>query len=94
MAITPIKKHAVRIIHAGKSRSYILYALDTIDAICSALDLLEDDVPCITACMGLAIISKPFPEGAHLADEGEGPVIDMTRLRVVPDAATEDLAAA
>lgn len=85
MSLIPIKKHAVRIIHQGASRSYILYALDTVDAICSALDMLECDVPAITGCAGLAIISKPYPEGGHLADEGEGPVIDTTRpaLRVV-----------
>lgn len=41
MALTEVKKHAVRVIHAGKSRSYILFALDTVDAICAALDLLE-----------------------------------------------------
>lgn len=94
MATTSIKKHAVRIIHQGASRSYILYALDTIDAVCAAMDLLEADVPAITGCAGLTIISKPYPEGAHLAAEGDGPIIDTTRpaLRAVPTDA--DLAAA
>ena len=82
MALTEVKKHAVRVIHAGKSRSYILFALDTVDAICAALDLLECDVPDIGGVAGLAIISKPYPEGAALAMEGDGPVIDTTRIPV------------
>lgn len=93
MAISEVKKHAVRIIHAGKSRSYILYALDTIDAVCAALDLLEGDVPAIGGATGLAIISKAFPEGAHLAMEGDGPVIDTTRIPVATPG-TVELAAA
>lgn len=80
MALTEVKKHAVRIIHGGKSRSYILYALDTVDAVCAALDMLECDVPAIGGATGLAIISKAYPEGAHLAMEGDGPVIDTTRM--------------
>lgn len=89
MAISEVKKHAVRIIHAGKSRSYILYALDTIDAVCAALDLLEGDVPAIGGATGLAIISKAFPEGAHLAMEGDGPIIDTTRIPVATPGTVE-----
>lgn len=77
---TPLKKHAVRFILNGQSRTYIVNALGTVDAICSALDLLECDVPDIENAIGLAVISKAYPEGAHLALEGEGPVIDTTRL--------------
>lgn len=79
-----IKKHAVRFIHNGKCRTYILMARDTVDAICNALDLLECDVPEIENAIGIAVISKAYPEGAHLADEGQGPLIDTTReLRAV-----------
>lgn len=93
MAITEVKKHAVRIIHNGRSRSYILFALDTVDAICAALDLLECDVPDISHCLGLAIISKPYPEGAALAMEGDGPIIDMTRATVATPGNLEQVAA-
>ena len=77
---TELKKHAVRFIHHGKSRTYIVNALGTIDAICTALDLLECDVPDIESAIGLAVVSKAYPEGAHLADEGVGPLIDTTRV--------------
>lgn len=90
-----IKKHAVRFIHNGKSRTYILMALGTVDAICNALDLLECDVPEIENAIGLAVISKAYPEGAHLADEGQGPLIDTTReLRAVGQNDREQAAAA
>ncbi len=78
-----LKKHAVRFIHNGKSRTYIVNALGTVDAICSALDLLECDVPDIESAIGLAVIAKAYPEGAHLACEGDGPIIDTTRLHAV-----------
>lgn len=74
-----LNKHAVRFIHAGNSRTYILYDLGVSDAICTAIDLLEADVPGIQQCIGLAVIAKAWPEGAYLADEGAGPVIDTTR---------------
>lgn len=93
MAITEVKKHAVRIIHGGKSRSYILYALDTVDAVCAALDLLECDVPAIGSAMELAIISKPFPEGVALAMEGDGPIIDTTRIPMATPGTIERVAA-
>ena len=40
---------------------------------------------------GLCLIAKAWPEGAHLADEGEGPVIDTTRglLALVPALETD-----
>jgi hypothetical protein len=90
-----LKKHAVRFIHNGQSRTYILNDLGTSDAICTALDLLECDVPDIKLVLGLAVIAKAYPEGAHLADEGEGPVIDTTRapLRLVPESEPERVAA-
>lgn len=75
-----LKKHAVRFIYLGKSRTYVLNALGTVDAICTALDLLECDVPGIENTIGLCLIAKAYPEGAHLADEGDGPLIDTTRL--------------
>lgn len=78
-----LKKTAVRFIHNGHSRTYILMALGTIDAICDALDHLEADVEGIEQCQGLAVISKHFPEGEALAREGDGPIIDLTKLRVV-----------
>ena len=79
-----LKKHAVRFIHNGKSRTYIVMDVGTVAAICTALDLLEIDVPEIESAIGLAVISKAWPEGAHLACEGEGPVIDTTRPVLVP----------
>lgn len=39
-------------------------------------------MPDIGGVAGLAIISKPYPEGAALAMEGDGPVIDTTRIPV------------
>lgn len=78
-----LTKTAVRFIHAGQSRTYVLNALGTIDAICDALDHLEADVPDITSAIGLAVIAKAWPEGAHLALEGDGPIIDTTRLHPV-----------
>ncbi len=85
MTSSPLKKHAVRFIYGGKSRTYVLNALGTVDAICTALDLLECDVPGIDNAIGLCLIAKAYPEGAHLACEGDGPLIDTTRvpLRVV-----------
>jgi len=80
-----LKKHAVRFIHNGNSRTYVVAATDTIDAICMALDLLEVDVPDIESAIGLAVVSKAYPEGASLADEGIGPLIDTTRLHLVPE---------
>jgi hypothetical protein len=79
-----LKKHAVRFIHNGNSRTYVVTATDTIDAICMSLDLLEVDVPEITQCIGLAVVAKPYPEGAALASEGIGPIIDTTKPRLVP----------
>lgn len=79
-----LAKHAVRFIHNGKSRTYIIMDVGTVAAICTALDLLECDVPDIESAIGLAVIAKAWPEGAHLADEGDGPLIDTTReLRLV-----------
>lgn len=75
-----MKKCAVRFIHQGNSRTYVVMALGTVDAICSALDLLECDVPAIDNAIGLAVVAKAWPEGAHLACEGDGPIIDTTRL--------------
>lgn len=90
-----LKKHAVRFIHAGKSRTYIVNDVGTVAAICTALDLLEVDVPEIDHCIGLAVISKAYPEGAHLACEGDGPIIDTTRPVLVPVfVAAEDRVAA
>ena len=89
-----LKKVAIRFIHQGNSRTYIVEALDTVDAICTALDLLECDVPDITSAIGLAVVAKAWPEGAHLALEGSGPLIDTTRrLQVVPNAENELIAA-
>jgi len=89
-----LNKHAVRIIHQGQSRTYILNAIDTVDAICSALDLLECDIPSIGAALGLAIIAKPYPEGAHLALEGDGPIIDATRITAIEQAREDERIAA
>ncbi len=90
-----LKKIAVRFIHNGKSRTYIVNAPTSIDGIIQALDLLECDVPEIVDAIGLAMIAKTYPEGAHLADEGDGPVIDTTRnLRPLPPREAEQVAAA
>jgi hypothetical protein len=74
-----LKKYAIRFIHNGASRTYVINDLGSVDAICTALDLLEADVPGIQQCIGLAVIAKAWPEGAHLADEGDGQIIDTTR---------------
>lgn len=84
-----MKKYAIRFIHNGASRTYIVADISSVDAILQAIDLLECDVPDITACTGLCLIAKAYPEGAHLADEGEGPLIDTTRrpLQLMPERA-------
>jgi hypothetical protein len=74
-----LKKYAIRFILAGQARTYVLMDLGSVEAICSALDLLECDLPGITQVAGLCVIAKAYPEGAHLAAEGEGPVTDTTR---------------
>lgn len=74
-----LNKYAVRFILNGKSRTYLLNDVGTSDAICTGIDFLEADVPDIGACRGISVIVKPYPEGAHLADEGDGPLIDTTR---------------
>lgn len=77
-----LKKYAIRFILNGNSRTYVLQDVGSSDAICTALDLLESDVPGINDVRGLAVIAKAWPEGACLALEGEGPVIDTTRASV------------
>jgi hypothetical protein len=80
-----LKKYAIRFILAGSARTYVVQDVGSVDAICTALDLLEIDVPGITQVCGLCVIAKAWPEGEHLAAEGEGPVIDTTRgLHAVP----------
>ncbi len=78
-----LKKYTVRFIHQGQSRTYVLEDLGSVEAICTALDLLEADVPEITRCVGLAVVAKSWPEGAALAEEGIGPLIDTTRRHIV-----------
>lgn len=91
-----LKKYAVRFIHNGKSRTYVLNDIGSIDAICTAMDYLEADVPDIKDCIGLCLIAKAWPEGATLALEGDGPIIDTTRqaLALVPPRVDADLEAA
>lgn len=82
-------KYAIRFILFGQSRTYIVEDQHTVDAIIQALDLLEGDVPEMADAIGLAMIAKAYPEGAHLADEGSGPLIDTTKrapLQLVADA--------
>lgn len=82
-------KYAVRFILFGAARTYIVQDDHTIDAIIQALDCLESDIPEMADAPGLCMIAKAWPEGAYLADEGEGPLIDTTRrapLRMVADA--------
>lgn len=80
-----LTKFAVRFILLGQSRTYIVMDIGKFDAICTALDLMECDVPEAVNSSGLALIVKAYPEGAHLAAEGDGPIIDTTKqaLRVV-----------
>lgn len=85
MTTPDLKKYAVRFILAGQARTYVIEDVGSVDAICTALDLLELDVPRITLASVLSLIVKAWPEGAHLAQEGEGPVMDTTRgLHAVP----------
>lgn len=74
-----LRKYAIRIILFGASRTYIVQDEHSIDAIIQALDLLEGDVPEMVDAPGLCLVAKTWPEGAHLALEGDGPVIDTTR---------------
>lgn len=82
-----MKKYAVRFIINGSSRTYIVADLGTPDAICQAIDHLESDVPELLEARGLAIIAKPYPEGEHLACEGEGPVINKSLYLTFPELA-------
>ena len=84
-----IKKFAIRFILFGKSRTYVVQDEHSVDAIIQALDRLECDVPGMVDAAGLCLICKAYPEGAALADEGEGPIIDTTRVRLVSVAQTE-----
>ena len=89
-----LKKFAVRFILFGKSRTYIVEDEHSVDAIIQALDRLECDVMGMADAAGLAMIVKAYPEGAHLADEGEGPLIDTTKpLHLVRDTDREPVAA-
>jgi hypothetical protein len=75
-----LKKYAIRFILAGQARTYVLQDVGSVDAICTALDLLEIDLPGITQVNGLCVIVKAWAAGGDcLADEGEGPVLDTTR---------------
>ena len=78
-----VKKYAIRFILFGRSRTYIVQDLHTVDAIIQALELLETDVPEMADAQGLCMIAKAWPEGAYLADEGEGPLIDTTKAPLV-----------
>jgi hypothetical protein len=78
-----LRKYAVRFILFGKSRTYIVQDLHTIDAIIQALELLEADMPDMVDAPGLCMIAKVWPEGAYLADEGEGPLIDTTKAPLI-----------
>lgn len=72
-------KYAVRFILLGRSRTYVVADAHTIDAIIQALDLLECDIPEMADAPGLAMVAKAWPDGAYLADEGQGVLIDTTR---------------
>lgn len=74
-----LRKYAIRFILFGGSRTYIVQDEHTIDAIIHALDRLECDEPEMVDAPGLCLVAKTWPEGAHLALEGDGPVIDTTR---------------
>lgn len=74
-----LRKYAVRFILFGQSRTYIVADDHSVDAIIQALDRLEADIPEMADAAGLCLIAKEYPEGAFLADEGEGPLIDTTR---------------
>jgi hypothetical protein len=81
-----VTKFAIRFILFGKSRTYIVADEHTVDAVIQALDRLEADIPEMADAAGLCLIAKMYPEGAHLADEGEGPLIDTTKaLHLVRD---------
>lgn len=89
-----LKKYAVRFILFGRSRTYIVADEHSVDAIIQALDRLEADIPEMADAPGLCLVAKMYPEGAHLADEGEGVLIDTTRgLHVVPCGEPERAAA-
>jgi hypothetical protein len=81
-----LNKYAIRFILFGKSRTYIVQDLHSVDAIIQALELLEADIPEMADAVGLCLIAKAYPEGAHLALEGDGPIIDTTHrpLALVP----------
>lgn len=78
-----LKKFAVRFILNGRTRTYVLNDIGSVEAICTALDLLEVDVPQITTAVGLAVVAKAFPAAESLLDEECGPVIDTTKIRLV-----------
>ena len=77
-----LTKFAVRFIYHNCSRTYIINDIGKFDAIGTALELLEFDDQQAADSTGLALIVKAWPEGAYLADEGAGVVIDTTRIPV------------
>ncbi len=87
-------KYAIRFILFGQSRTYIVQDEHSVDALIQALDLLKADIPEMADAAGLCVIVKAYPEGAHLADEGDGPLIDTTRgLRLVREGELDRAAA-
>jgi hypothetical protein len=90
-----LKKYAVRFILAGQARTYVLQDIGSVDAISTALDLLEIDIPQINLVAGLSVVAKEWTSGGScLADEGIGPVLDTTRgLHAVKAEADERVAA-
>lgn len=88
-----LNKYAVRFIVGGKSRTYIVEDPHTIDAIIHALDLFECDVPDMVDAIGLGMFAQAYPGGAHLAAEGDGPLIDTTRRLPLVDSEPDRVAA-
>lgn len=88
-----LTKYAVRFFYLGSVRTYIVRDLGKSDAICSALDYLEHDIPATADTSGLALIVKAWPDGLQLAYENDGPVIDTTRGDNVAVPSREPIAA-
>lgn len=88
-----LTKYAIRFILFGRSRTYVVQDQHSVDAIIQALDLLECDIPEMADAPGLCLIAKAWPEGAALALEGDGPIINTTHGTPAQPTAREAIAA-
>lgn len=76
-----LKKYAVRFIFPSDTRTYIVTDIGTADAICQCIDLIECEAPALLDSSIVSLAIKTWPAGGEfLAAEGNGPLIDTTKI--------------